>query len=237
MTYLPFLDCPQFLFSYVPPYNSNLKELAKLAGEIIQVYTAFFKADPPYFHLINDYTNDRYPMTCRDPQIIFVNCPDFYCWQFVYQFTHELCHWMIPGDVADNLRWLEKTICVASSWFFYNKIALADQSALSDYMSRQALDIIHVNIQELFIPNSTAIQYLETGSPDYTDYQKYKYIAFRLLPAINENPLFWVTVPYLCKIESGLSLNDSLDKWISLIPSGPEHCSLSEVISFFRRLT
>lgn len=169
-------------------------------------------------------------MTCRNQNTIYVNCPKFYVSQFIYQLTHELCHWMIPKDVATNLRWFEETLAVASSWFFPAKMNCVDMKSLEPYIENTKATSASLDISELFKQGSPTIIDLENNSDNFTDYAKYKYIAQKLLPKIEENPLFWHAVPKICDIPYGLSFEKSLNHWKTLLPSGSVLDAFSQVV-------
>lgn len=228
-------DAPQYLFSSIFPDSHNLSQFSSVMNELIPIYSDYFGKPVKKFHLINDYSNDQFPMTCRETDTIYVNCPLFDYRQFIYQVTHELCHWMIPGTVDKKLRWLEESISVLASLYFSDKIKSVDQEKLSTYIENETRKSIDVDFQELFIPGSKTLLCLEYGSSDFTDYPRYKSIAKKMLSDVKKNPLFWKAVPTLCHVIPDIYLENSLDSWLKLAPIGSVHDALSEVISSFKR--
>lgn len=220
-----------YTFSTLSPDSNDLERLTAITYEMIDLYAYYYATRPKRFNLINDYSNSNYPMTIRKRSTIYVNCVLFYAPQFIYQFTHELCHWMIPKDVATNLRWFEETLAVASSWFFPVKTNCIDMNILLPYIENTKVTSASLDISELFKYGSSTIKDLENNSNNFTDYEKYKYVALKLLPKIEENPVFWRAIPKLCDVPSGLSFEKSLDHWESLLPSGPVLDAFSQVIS------
>lgn len=209
---------------------SNIQKIFLIEKEVTEIYNSYFGLNPKYFRLVNKFGNFS-PMTVRQNSIIYVNCPSFNEYQFAFQFTRELCHWMIPGDVANNLRWLEESIAMAASWFFYPKVSFSDPDIASSYIEQLKSEQEPINTSELFKENSDLLNSLETNAKNYTDYPKYTSISLSLYPAIYENPLFWKSVPSLCQIPPGLDFQDSLDIWKRLLPSGPILDVFSYVIS------
>lgn len=229
-----------YTFSSLTPCPEDFLMITKVTDELINIYTKYFGISPRTFSLINDwYDPDKYPMVIREENIIGVNCPTFYIYQFIYQFTHELCHWMIPSKVPDNLRWFEETMAVLSTWFFADKITSVDNCELQDYLRECAKNTIEVNTSELFVPFSDTIKILERGIEGkigdcrFTDYSRYRSIAFKILPTVENNPSFWNAVPLLCDITPNLELQSSLDEWKNLAQSPAVHDALSKVISSF----
>ena len=225
----------QYIFSTIFPDSPNSSQLLSIMNELIPIYSNYFGQPIKRFHLVNDYSNDEYPMTCRETSTIYLNCPLFDYRQFIYQVTHELCHWMIPSTVDKKLRWLEESIAVMASLFFSEKIKSVDMENLSSYIENEAQKSIYVNFQDLFIPNSKTLMCLEHGSSNFTDYPRYKSIAKKMLSDVRENPLFWKTVPKLCYVIPDIYLENSLEFWLNLEPIGPVHDALSKIISSFKR--
>ena len=219
-----------YTFTSLLPEENDFSSCEHITSELISLYTQYFGNRPKCFKLINDYSNDDYPMTQRERSVIYVNCPLFYPPQFVYQLTHELCHWMIPKDVATNLRWFEETLAVASSWFFPAKTNCIDMNILLPYIENTKETSASLDISELFKHGSPTITNLENNSDNFTDYAKYRCIAQKLLPKIEENSSFWHAVPKICDIPYGLSFEKSLDYWKGLLPSGSVLNAFSQVI-------
>ena len=59
----------------------------------------------------------------RKLKIILLNTTIDFWNQAAYQFSHELCHMLIPKNVIDELRWLEESICETASYFFLKRIS------------------------------------------------------------------------------------------------------------------
>lgn len=230
MTFQEIVSTPNYTFSTLLHAPVNLGHFSVVISELIDLHTHYYGIHPNRFKLINDYSNSNYPMTCRDRKTIYVNCRYFYVPQFIYQFTHELCHWMIPENVTTNLRWFEETLAVASSWFFPVKMTCVDMSTLQPYIEDTKTSGTSLDISELFKVDSTTIVDLENNPNNFTDYEKYKYIALKLLPKIEENPAFWRAVPKICDIPCGLPFEESLNHWKTMLSSGPVLDAFSKVI-------
>ena len=67
-----------------------------------------------------------YPMAVqgRRPYKIYLTASDTYWSQYVYQFSHELCHVLIRSDrVADHKhKWFEEALCEAASLFVLRRL-------------------------------------------------------------------------------------------------------------------
>lgn len=219
-----------FDFSYIRPTETNLQLLLNITNQLIELYEDFFGMKMRPFHLINYYDNDDYPMTVREKNIIFIDCPYFNKNQFTYQLSHELCHWMIPVKIKHNLRWLDETIAVTASAFFPSKIKAIDTDLYNSYLTNSIRRLTPKCVRKVSAPTPKQLSMMETGkySPDFTDYGSYWNISKYLFPVINSNPLFWKAVPLLCEVPEGLTLKASLDNWIALCPS-PVNDALTQV--------
>lgn len=230
MTFKELTVTPDYTFLTLLPAPDDLGHFSVVISELIDLHANYYEVHPKRFKLINDFSNENYPMTCRNKSTIYVNCPMFHVPQFIYQLTHELCHWMIPKDVATNLRWFEETLAVASSWFFPVKMNCMDMNILLPYIENTKATSASLDIPELFRPESPTIADLENNSDNFTDYEKYKCIALKLLPKIEENPLFWHAVPKICDIPCGLTFEESLNHWKAMLSSEPVLDAFSKVI-------
>ena len=65
------------------------------------------------------------PICYRKSQKIFLYADILSFSQAAYQFSHELCHYMIPDTVCQNLGWLEESICETASYYFLKKLTIA----------------------------------------------------------------------------------------------------------------
>ena len=71
--------------------------------------------------------NKEYPLVVDDlrPYQIFLTARDTYWSQYVYQFSHELCHVLTNFDRHKEHRhkWVEETLCELSSLFVLHRLA------------------------------------------------------------------------------------------------------------------
>ena len=66
------------------------------------------------------------PESFRENGIIVLSA-DISCGlQFAYQFSHELCHCMVPKTVPQRFRWFEETLCQLASIYFIKAIYRAE---------------------------------------------------------------------------------------------------------------
>lgn len=164
------------------------------------------------------------PVCFRPLQMILLNTRPCYWSQIAYQFAHELCHYVIPGDVAQNLRWIEESICQMSSLFFLRAIGIlwktsgvsyATTDGAPYYPSFERYAQNDAQGAEVFqFDDSIMISYLES---ECEDRPKNKHLANHLLPIFTEHPGTWQAVPFLCQIHEP-SLQKAFDAWIQISP-------------------
>lgn len=56
------------------------------------------------------------PQCFSGAQLIFLSTEGNYPQQHIYQFAHELCHFVIHKPVCSAYRWLSETLCEVMSW-------------------------------------------------------------------------------------------------------------------------
>ena len=186
------------------------------------------------------------PICYRAKQTIYLAAELIQWSRIAYQFTHELCHYVIPEDVHQNFRWLEESICELSSYYFLPKI--------SKYWRRTGVNLT-TDKHELYYPYFTS--YVENNSHkansfDFSSFasdtqisqdlkelmsdceirDKNAYIANNLLPIFQRLPKTWQAIPFLCYPSSNLSFRDFLEEWIKLSPI-ESRAGLCEVARLF----
>ncbi len=97
--------------------ESVFKELSTVTGEL-----------PDDRIEVSRWTRD-YPLTVqgRRPYKIYLTASDTYWSQYVYQFSHELCHVLIRSDrfTGHKHKWFEEALCEAASLFVLRRLANA----------------------------------------------------------------------------------------------------------------
>ena len=76
---------------------------------------------------VGRWTRD-YPMTVqgRRPYKVYLTARDTYWSQYVYQFSHELCHVLIRFDRFNHKhKWFEEALCEAASLFVLHRLVSA----------------------------------------------------------------------------------------------------------------
>lgn len=170
--------------------------------------------------------------TCYNNSNLIILSADICSWdQIAYQFTHEMCHRVIPNPISHNLRWLEESICEMASYYFLpkiskywkrieiNKFAQNDElyfPYFASYAEESRRSYSSFDLSQLCALPETEILKQLASNPYIRD--KNSYIAGCMLPFFKKHPLTWHAIPYLCNITSGQTLSNSLFEWIKISP-------------------
>ena len=186
-----------------------------------------------------------YPETLRSQKIIYLTSEPDYWANTCYQLAHEMCHYMIPGDVVSTLRWLEESICELASCYFllefskyWKRLGVSITSsrtgapyylALEEYVKNTLEKIHSLNLNSFCSQSPEILQTLEKFC--YCR-ETNRNIALRLLPIFQHFPEVWHAVPLLSELNASQPLLDALKQWLTLAPK--ESCiALQEVAQLF----
>ena len=167
--------------------------------------------------------------------------------QYVYQFSHEVCHILSNHDRhAKPNQWFEEAMCEAAALFTLRSMASTWESSppfpdWKDYASN-----LRVYAERLFrephrtLPRETPVgtwyaanQQAVRENPYLRD--KNEVCANLLLPLFERNPEHWAAIGYLNLDRNAVAANfmEYLESWRSAVP--PKHREfISEVISLFK---
>ena len=240
MDYLVFKHAP--LFRFAVPDNKNKNDFSNFVftlDSIVYLFELYFpELATKELTVFNNPENDT-PICFRTLKQIYLNSDSFFWSQAAYQFSHELCHYTIPFDVAPNLCWIEESICQTASLFFLQKI--------SKYWRRIGIKLTTTD-GDLYY-NSFA-KYAENDAKDFIEFdlcsdseiksleenclqrEKNKHVANLLLPIFQKYPKTWWAIPSLESIAPNLCLNDSLENWAEIVPS-ESHKGVVEIARLF----
>lgn len=221
---LPFNASPRYSYQeeiYLPTPD-DCKNTVVVANAIVELFERHFQRPMPQFILKNSLTFE-YPQTLRDIGEIQLCCENSLYNQFVYQLSHELCHWMIPSDVTVGFRWFEESICETASLFFLDALSrcwpsfiFADyETFLISYRTAQMEKATPINIAALFDGESVISKHLKKVCYDRP---VNTFIATQMLPAFQAHPAAWQTVPFLCTLKEEMSFDDALSVLVEWSP-------------------
>lgn len=191
----------------------------------------------PIVHLVRDvfikifgsHTVNAHPVlgvlpTFGDPQaersnsIIFISrkAPMFV--QYIYQFAHELCHFMIPGDVCKSYRWFEETLCQMMSWYALKSLYCSRSerttllypglyAAIPDYVKSVQADRVPIKGRSLSDFIRLNLPHLQA---ECYDRSMNRAVAYEIYPLFLNTPDLWKIVPSLHTLTDDTSLPDAL---------------------------
>ena len=228
--YIPLKLVPSFRVRIPDGENvnscQNFAYVVDCIARLMQNYLPGIGSKPLSICYIPSYPN---PICYRSTQKIVLNADKIsYSNQVAYEFAHELCHYAIPHDVCQSLRWIEESICQLSSIFFLHQIAhmwritdpnfwvYVDNVAKSPYYL-SFIQYAQDDAQKYEFFDFTDQEVLAYLHNECEDRPKNRHLANRLFPLFMENPALWQAVPVLCQVNQA-TLHESLDAWILQSP-------------------
>lgn len=159
------------------------------------------------------------PVTVRKNHLIFLSSGGTRYIQLIYQFAHELCHFMVPDDVCKPYRWFEETLCEAMSWFILQKIyteqttrpvsqLLTSYQSMPSYIKNSMNKRISLNDKPLPTVLDARLPQLRE---DCYIRELNAAIAYEIFPLFWENPDLWKIVPVLNKLQEENDLLQNLN--------------------------
>ena len=158
------------------------------------------------------------PCTYRENNLIFLSCHSQYYLAYIYKFSHELCHFMVPGRVCQRFRWLEETLCNLMSLFMLQRIQSQRSSHpldalvslypyIDSYLSASFTPRYNLRGQSL---SSFVARHLDLLEEYEYNRELNRTVAVELLPLFEEFESLWHLVPCLDQLSSEMSLPDAL---------------------------
>ena len=206
--------------------NADLTVLKQIFYSVIDEFCKVSGVIPPRTLLIfPDYDSEN-PKCCKlgDICIIHLTARSNYWSQYVYQFAHEYCHYLIDGPMDGEralTMWFEESICELASIFFINRTAIRWNSF---ELKRGQISVVTANdcasirlrkfvpchqkyLQDILHKNplieGPLHQWLESNMPILSEslYHRdmYNQIATSLYETFNLHPDLWCLLPFLCR--------------------------------------
>lgn len=158
--------------------------------------------------------NDQDTPYCNAPaKQVFLNTDGNFPQQHIYQFSHELCHYIINKPVCDDYRWLEETFCELMSWcslaWIYEHIR--DHSSVYDsipqYIGMQVEKCIPLNGEDLsvFISKNLSVLTKDCYKRDIN-----RTVVNALYPLFAPRKDLLRIVLHLPELQNGVSLGQAL---------------------------
>lgn len=219
----------------------EIEHLLFTLDSVVELFNQYFPEKMNRSLVVSLSSSYGCPICFRSEQKIFLDTTTYSWCQAAYQFSHELCHYMIPSDVCSSLRWFEESICELASYFFVPK--LTDLWKEKDISFKTSSGELYANTFVPYIKNDMAksvpFDIYSNENIEYLEHNCYeremnKHIANILLPIFSKTPETWHAIPCLCKIPPNQTLLNSLLDWKNLAPSY-SHKGIDAILQVFRR--
>lgn len=196
-------------------HSSVANVLAEVRKVFIDIFGLQLVEAHPFLSVLQDQDG---PITFRKHYLIFLSSKGLYHLQHIYQFSHELCHFMVPDEVCKTYRWFEETLCEAMSW--YSLWIIEQRGEVSPILE---LGPLYPTISE-YIPNSQSKRaslsnqplsaYVSSKLPylckDCYNRAVNATIAYEIFPLFREHPELWKIVPHLHTLTDDMPLSEAL---------------------------
>lgn len=171
------------------------------------------------------------PTKIEGKQIIFLTASNSYWCQYVYEFSHEFCHFWIGGSLYDlrtGFYWLKETLCELSSLYVLSRLShkwtslvpenLDYGKAVADYLQECTSGITPAGLP---LEEYISLHWEALCSPDLLR-KRYKQMAISLLRHFLDNPDLWLLMPHFSDIEQMTRLEQIVRRLLCEMPPGLE---------------
>lgn len=233
--------------------DENYQSLVDLIESNIKLVETYFSSKTAINMQIIQNVNHKNPSfssTGSGPTIRLVASNNYAYAQYVFQFSHELCHAQIRKDGDDSLSlrdtWFEEVICEVSSRFFLNKMS-ADENlnrslyphpAFKDYALNRTSEIEIVDLVVLSNEESHLLNMFrsEVENGTYANDEtrsRYNYIANFIYPIFEENPELWQEVYLIHNFSNEKGFIENLISWKNESQRDENKKSIQKIINLF----
>ena len=194
--------------------DTDARSITQVLNLVRDVFLDIFGHENLSKHpILSVFSSSEGPSTFRRHNLIFLSSTGRYYLQHIYQFSHELCHFMVPDNVCSAYRWFEETLCEAMSWYVLQRIY--DMGAANPFPWLSSLfleDTDYISrCKAKRIPLRAPVSVFLSEQLDYLRQQCYDRpvncaIAYELYPLFEEYPQLWKIVLHLHLLNDGMDL-------------------------------
>ena len=228
---VPFLSNPRMTFSEMStlPYPYYEKDVVAVLDSVKKLFSCYFpNVDAHPLSVKCNAPFRSVPETVYELSTIFLvvspfdenGNPGCFWSQFIYQFSHEFCHYMNWGHVVQPMRWFEESLCELASFFFLIKSSelwkvsppyptwASYSDNLLEYFHSMEQSAFPVALSNFSMPDSSILRSLESN-----EYKREvnKYIALRMLPIFMHTPSLWKIIPFLTQLKQENDFPENLE--------------------------
>lgn len=162
------------------------------------------------------YHNNN-PVTYRSAKIICLSATSTYYMQYIFQFSHELCHFMVPNEVCDSFRWFEESLCQLMPIYVFQK--LREQESTTPFWELSNLyatidDYILKSFHPYTYPETTFTAFFNRVLPEMQSFCYHREyndaVAAQIKSIFFDNPSLWHIVLNLHLLKDGMPVDDAL---------------------------
>lgn len=165
--------------------------------------------------------------------IIFLSANNRLWSKYSYQFSHELCHYVIDTPFPptnDKFGWWEETLCELASIYTLSRMSITwhtnppyqNWASYANSLSIYSNDIINKPENTLTKPLSVWLsENLQLLFLDRYKRTENRIVAVNLLPLFNATPELWKTIQFLNPIQvtMDMTFETYLAKWRNNVPT------------------
>lgn len=233
--------------------DENYQSLVDLIGKNIKLVETYFSSKlATNMQIIQDVNreNPSFSSTGSSPTIWLSASNNYAYAQYVFQFSHELCHAQIRKDGDDSLSfrdtWFEEVVCEVSSRFFLNRMSSEDvlnhplnpcpkfkEYALIRKSAIEKIDLIALSNEESHLLNMFRSEVKNgTYGKDATR-SRFNYIANFIHPIFEENPNLWQEVNLIHNFSNEKGFIENLISWKNESQRNENKKSIQKIINLF----
>ena len=191
---------------------------ATLGGVCLAFESIFGKDILRQYPRLTVLNSSETPQCFSGAQLIFLSTEGNYPQQHIYQFAHELCHFVIHKPVCSAYRWLSETLCEVMSWCALSWVYEHREDAplwpcrsiyasFPDYIANVQQDRLELDGQPL---RQFIAQNLSHLRGDCYDRRMNRAIANELFPLFRDHPELWQAALQLPLLTDEMPLNAAL---------------------------
>lgn len=172
------------------------------------------------FHCPECFKSLKTVFVCYELPENYISCLPFY----IYQFSHEFCHYLTNKKVTQNFKWLEEAICHTSSFYMLGYIHNnvfddlpidALKQEILNFLIAQPLSGQAIDLTLLANPNTELSKNLfSTPTLVYSD----NFFASQMLPIFAENPELFKILTKLSGLDDSMTLNQGFNYLFDSLP-------------------
>lgn len=257
MTYITFaLNQNRKIYFSVQPSAPDYNTIIKIIQTNIEIMENLFSCYvSPILEIIEDFNLETPSFNVIDgiPKIYLCASEGNYWSQYVFQLSHELCHYFIYSknsqlEIVERKRdsWFEEIICEISSRFFLIKMSESKMlpfinsylPSFKSYEHNREADYTSFNIKLLSQENSKHLKRFreEIINDSYANSETrflYNHIANLIYPIFDNNTKLWEEVYLINKFSDNDSFINNLKEWRSNCKIYGNKQSINAIISLF----